>query len=226
MIAEVKAADLSGLPLAPLNPLPYRQQVQALRAYHTGFERLRDAGGPVTRLKLAPTWLMPPLVAVASPQGARDVLARSDAYMEKSVIHDEVRQLFGPNLFDLTYDPWLPRRRAVQPVFTKQHVRDFAGHLAQAADSVVDDWRPDSDVDLDTECRRLTLRALGRSVLGLDLDERAEAIAAPLRVAMKYTADRALRPLRAPRWLPTPARRRARRASATLHRVADDILRA
>ena len=102
---------------------------------------------------------------------------------------------------------------ALQPIFTKQHVRDFGGHMAQAAEMVADGWADGAEIDLDTECRRLTLRALGRSVLGLDLDEHSDAIAEPLRSRSKYIADRALQPLRAPRWLPTPARRRARAAS-------------
>ena len=129
-------------------------------------------------------------------------------------------------MFDLTHDAWLPRRRALQPVFTKQHVPQFAGHMAEAAESVPRGWRDGAEVDLDTECRTLTLRALGRSVLGLDLDERADALAAPLGTVVNYVVDRALRPVRAPRWLPTPARQRARAASAALHRLAADILQA
>ena len=62
-------------------------------------------------------------------------------------------------------------------------------------------------------------------MLGVDLDERADAIAEPMRVTQKYVADRGLRPLRAPRWLPTPARRRARGAAAALRQLAADILR-
>jgi deazaflavin-dependent oxidoreductase (nitroreductase family) len=41
------------------------------------------------------------------------------------------------------------------------------------AERVPRGWRDGAEVDLDTECRTLTLRVLGRSVLGLDLDERA-----------------------------------------------------
>jgi cytochrome P450 len=226
MVETIAKPDVVRLPLAPRNPLPYRQQVRAARAFHTGLEILRDAGGPVTRLVLAPRWLMPPVVVATSPQGARDILGRTGAYIEKTLVHDEVRHLLGANLFDLSHEPWLPRRRALQPIFTKQHVREFGGHMAQAAEMVAAGWRDGQQVDLDTECRRLTLRALGRSVLGLNLDERSESIAEPLRVALEYVADRAVRPLRAPRWLPTPARRRARAASATLHRLADEILQA
>src|ERR1700736_6589237 len=218
--------DVTALPLAPKNPLPYRQQLSCLRAFHTGVQTLRDAGGPVTRLQLAPKWLMPPIVIATSPQGGRDILGRSDAVMERTVVHHEVRHLFGANLFDLTHEAWLPRRRALQPVFTKQHVRAFGGHMAQAAQMVATTWMDGAEVDLDAACRRLTLRALGRSVLGVDLDEHAEAIAEPMRVGQLYVADRGLRPLRAPRWLPTPARRRARAAAARLRQLASDILRA
>ena len=226
MVETVEKSDTAALPLAPKNPLPYRQQVRALRAFHTGLEALRDAGGPVTRLKLAPKWLTPAVVVATSPQGARDILGRSGAQIDKTKSHDEFRYVLGPNLFDLRHEPWLPRRRALQPVFTKQHVREFGGHMAQAAEMTAAAWGSGSEVDLDVECRKLTLRALGRSVLGLDLDEHTDAIAEPLRVATKYATDRGLRPLRAPRWLPTPARRRARAASAALHGFANEILQA
>jgi cytochrome P450 len=219
MVETVEKADTAALPLAPKNPLPYRRQVRALRAVHTGLEALRDAGGPVTRLKLAPRWLSPAVVVATSPQGARDILGRTGAEIDKTRSHDEFRYVLGPNLFDLRHEPWLPRRRALQPIFTKQHVREFGGHMAQAAEMTAATWRNGSEVDLNVECRKLTLRALGRSVLGLDLDEHTGAIAEPLRVATKYATDRGLRPLRAPRWLPTSARRRARAASAAPARV-------
>jgi hypothetical protein len=76
MVDTLKKVDVHTRPLAPKNPLPYRRQLKALRTYHTGLEALRDTGGPVTRLVLAPKWLMPPVVAATSPRGARDVLGR------------------------------------------------------------------------------------------------------------------------------------------------------
>jgi cytochrome P450 len=226
MVETVPEVALSDLSLAPRNPLPYRQQLKAIRMYHTGLETLRDAGGPVTRLNLAPKWLMPQVVVATSPRAARDILGRGGGHIEKTRVHREMRQLLGPNLFDLTHEAWLPRRRALQPVFTKQHVREFAGDMAEAARTVADSWTDGTVVDLDTECRRLTLRALGRSVLGLGLDEHSDAIAESLRVALEYIADRALRPINSPRWLPTRAQRRARNASDMLHGLANEVLQA
>lgn len=219
-------AVLSELPLAPRNPLPVRHQLRAVRTFHTGMEELRDAGGPVTRLRLGPRWVFPPVVVATSPAAARDVLGRSEGHIDKARVHHEMRRLLGANLFDMTHEPWLPRRRALQPVFTKQNVGAFAGHMAQAAQTVSDAWVGGAVVDLDTECRKLTLRALGRSVLGLDLDEHADSVGASLRVALEYIANRSMKPMAVPRWLPTPARRRARAASAELRRIAGKILQA
>lgn len=214
------------LPLVPLNPMSYRDQVSALRSFSTGFETFRDSGGPVTRLKLGPRWLMPEVVVATSPQGGRDVLGQPDSWVDKTTMHREMRQVLGGNLFDLMHDEWLPRRRALQPVFTKKHVQAFGGHMAQAAHAVVDSWVEGERIDLDVECRHLTMRALGRSVLGIDLDQRADAIDQPLREVLGYIADRATSPIRSPRWLPTPARARARAAGATLRKLAADVLAA
>lgn len=223
----VETVEVAALPLAPRNPLPYLQQMKAARSYHTGCEVLRDAGGPVTRCSLAPTWMLPPVVVTTSPKGARDVLSRSYPFVDRAQpVFNEHRRLVGGSLFNFKHEAWLPRRRALQPVFTKQHVTQFAGRMAEGADRLSQAWGDGAELDLDRECRTLTLRVLARSVLGLDLDARADPLGEPLRTGAMYLAGRAVRPVRAPWWLPTPARRRARAASATFHGLADDILQA
>ena len=223
---DQSSSDVSSLPLAPINPLPYRQRVEALRTFHTGPERLRDAGGPVTRFTLGPRWLMPPMVMVTSPRGIHDVLSIKDDSVDKTTpIFDEMRAILGANLANLPHASWVSRRRTIQPVFTKQAVSEFGGHMAEAAEAVAQTWGDDAIVDLDAHARTLTLRALGRSVLGINLEEHDDAVEEPLRVALTYAITRATRPVRVPRWLPTPARRRARAASAKVHGVAREILR-
>lgn len=130
----------------------------------------------------------------------------------------------GDSLFVLPNEQWRPRKRALQPVFTKQTVRNFGDHMSRAAQMFVDRWHDGGEVDLDVECRRVAMRSLGRSVLAIDLNERADAIAQCMHVASGYTADRALRPVRAPRWLPTPARRRARAAVAAMRQLTDEMV--
>jgi cytochrome P450 len=218
--------DVSALPLVPKNPLPLRQLVKLVRTLDTGQELIRDAGGPITRMTFGPKWLFPPIVAVTSPDGMRDVLGRNDAFSERCTIHEEVRHMAGDSLFVLPNASWVPRKRALQPVFTKHNVRNFGGYMSRAAETFVDRWRDGGEVDLDVECRRLTMQSLGRSVLGVDLNELAGVIAEHMHDASSYTADRALRPVRAPRWLPTPARRRARAAVTSMRNVTNEILQA
>ena len=103
---------------------------------------------------------------------------------------------------------------------------NFGGHMSRAAQHFVDRWPAGGDVDLDVECRRIAMQSLGRSVLGIDLNERADTIANCMHVASSYTADRALRPVRAPRWMPTLARRRARAAVIAMRTITDEMVRA
>ena len=228
MLEAPEPVDVAQLPLAPKNPLPYLHQLRAGRSLIYGIQKLLDAGGPVTRIVLAPKWFFPALVLIASPQGARDVLGRNDEIADRggtpSMI--QMHRLMGGNLLDLPHHQWLPRRRTLQPMFTKQHVPRYAGHMAAAAQTVVDGWWDGAAVNLDTECRALTLRALGRSVLGQDLDARADTVGLALRTALSWIADRATRPVNLPQWLPTPGQQRARRANATLHQLAAEILAA
>src|SRR3984957_12596699 len=228
MLEAPESTDVAKLPLAPKNPLPYRHQVRAIRSLIEGFQELFDAGGPITRMVLGPKWLFPTAVLVASPQGARDVLGRTDEIADRggATPSIQMRRLMGGNLLVLPHHQWLPRRRTLQPMFTKQHVPRYSGHMAAAAQTVVDDWCDGATVDLDTQCRVLTLRALGRSVLGLDLDARADTVGPALRTALSWVADRGTRPVNLPQWVPTPGQRRARRANATLHRLAAEILAA
>ena len=215
MVETLTPSSIAALPLAPKNPLPYRQRVQAVRSFHTGPETLRDAGGPVTRFTVGPRWLVPTIVLATSPGAIRDILAVNDDNVDKtSPVLNELRRALGANSSNLPHELWIPRRRTLQPMFTKQHVREFGGHMAGAAERVCQGWSDGAELDLDAESRTITLRALGHSVLGMDLDQRLETISEPLGVALKYAMTRALRPLRAPRWMPTPARRRARAASA------------
>ncbi|BBZ26586.1 cytochrome P450 [Mycolicibacterium madagascariense] len=223
--------DTQALPLVPRNPLSLRQLLAATREFHTGGEVLSAAGGPVTRIQFGPAWLMPPIVLVTSPEGIGDLLARNHVFGERCIVHDEVRHLAGDSLWVLPNERWVPRKRALQPVFTQHNVRRFGGHMSRAARALVDDWRAAGlqtglDVDLDLACRRVTMQSLGRSILGLDLNERGDEIARSMHVASSYAADRALRPARTPRWLPTPRRRRARAAVATMLAVADEMLQA
>lgn len=214
-----------GLP--PVAPMPLPQRLRALREFHTGPAMVRDLAGPVVRLPIGPRHVVPPFVVVTSPQGAHDILAgTSNDTMDKlTPVHRETR-LIGDNVFNLPYEAWKPQRRTLQPLFTKRHVAGFAGHMAAAADERASAWTEGTRVDLDREMRGLTLRVLGRSLFGVDLDEHASDLGPSIEQVLGYVTSRALRPIRAPKSMPTPARHRFREALAQIQAVIDDAITA
>lgn len=211
--------------LPPVAPLPLAARLRAVREFHTGPAVVRDLAGPVVRVPLGPRLVVPPFVLVTSAQGAHDVLAGSsnDTMDKLTSVHRETR-LIGDNVFNLPYGTWRPQRRTLQPLFTKQHVATFAGHMSAAADERASGWGEGARLDLDREMRALTLRVLGRSLFGMDLDDRALDVAPSIRRVLSHITSRGFRPVRAPRWLPTPARYRFRTALADIHAVIEDAI--
>jgi cytochrome P450 len=220
---SVVTADPQAHPLPPKAALPLLARVKALREFHTGGEILRDAGGPVTMLTIGPGHIVPTFVMVTSPQGARDVLGGTDDAIDKEMIVHIQSRVWGQNVFNMPYETWKPRRRTLQPLFTKKHVATFAGHMSEAAEAVAAKWAHGAEIDMDHEIRRLTLRVIGRSAFGVDFGVNDEIGAAAERT-LSYVTKRALQPVRAPMWLPTLPRRRVRRAMAVLHSVIDDAV--
>jgi cytochrome P450 len=58
----------------------------------------------------------------------------------------------------------------------------------------------------------------------MNLGDRAEELGPPILRLLKRNTGRALRPVRAPLWLPTPARTRYRRALKAVHVVIDEAI--
>ena len=216
--------DIRTFPPAPNVPLGMLARMKDMRTFHTGLAHIRDAGGPVAIVRLGPSWLVPPFAVVTSPQGAHDVLAGSDGTFDKEMIVHVQTRLLGTNVFDLPHAPWKARRRALQPAFTKKQVSGYAGHMAQVAEERTAALIGDGQVDLDEEMRRLTLHVVGRSVFGLDLGEQAHELGPHVRRSLQYVTNRSLRPVRAPAWLPTPARRRLNRSLGAIRAVVEEAI--
>ena len=215
-------------PLAPNVKLSLPARLKAARRYHTGGETARDTSGPVAIFQIGPKQFGFRGAFVSSPQGIHDMLAGTDSAIDKEALGIQQSRVWGLNSFNLANMPWLPRRRTLQPVFTKRHVADYAGKMVAAADAVAATWTatPERTVDLDKQMRALTLQAIGTSVFGLDLGERASEFGEHLGVVTRWVSGRSLRPVRAPMWLPTPARSRFRASLAWIRTVLDEAIAA
>ncbi len=224
-MATLGLAPLSQLPVPPEVPMSLREKLRVAKAFHTEAVTVRNAGGRVCAMSIGPRWLVPRFVVVASPSGAHDVLAATSQSIDKGAdAHIQFRLLLGKSLFSMSNAEWKPRRRTLQPIFTKKHVATFARHMSVSADLLAADWLTAGRVDLDQDARRLTMRVLSRSVLGGDLGDRATGLGPDLNVVLSAVTQRVTSPVRSPFWLKTPARRRALRARDSIHAVLDDAV--
>lgn len=224
MRATVHAESLE--PLPPAATVRYLRLLRDLRKLTSVYEQMRDTTGPVTTVVLGPKRVFPPVVVVTSPEGARQVLSGHDGVFDKqALVFQEVQRLFGPNLFDVTLAPWVPRRRTLQPLFTRAHVGSYATHMTEAADRLAGRWRDAPGmVDLDQELRQLTLRVLGRTLFGRPLDAEAMTMGPHVERSLRYVTNRSLSPLRAPAWLPSYQRRRAHASRDVLRALIADAV--
>ncbi len=219
------ATDVGRLPPAPDVPLSLRERIAAIQVAHSGCETFRDAGGPVTTVRIAPKWMMPPIVAVTSPQGARDVLTATYPAVDRDFpFMTEQQKLNGGSLLNFSHREWVGRRRMLQPVFTTARIAELNGQMYDIAADAATSWRDGSEIDLDQESRRITMRVLGRTIMGFEPGSYTDELVDPLRRISKYIADRGRAPVKVPSWVPTRERRFAVRFNKVAHDLAAQIL--
>ncbi|WP_071286465.1 cytochrome P450 [Mycolicibacterium llatzerense] len=219
------ATDVGRLPPAPDVPLSLRERIAAIQVAHSGCEIFRDAGGPVTTVRIAPKWMMPPIVAVTSPQGARDVLTATYPAVDRDFpFMTEQQKLNGGSLLNFSHREWVGRRRMLQPVFTTARIAELNGQMYDIAADAATSWRDGSEIDLDQESRRITMRVLGRTIMGFEPGSYTDELVDPLRRISKYIADRGRAPVKLPSWVPTRERRFAVKFNKVAHDLAAQIL--
>lgn len=219
------ATDVGRLPPAPDVPLSLRERIAAIQVAHSGCETFRDAGGPVTIVRIAPKWMMPPIVAVTSPQGARDVLTATYPAVDRDFpFMTEQQKLNGGSLLNFSHREWVGRRRMLQPVFTTARIAELNGQMYDIAADAATSWRDGSEIDLDQESRRITMRVLGRTIMGFEPGSYTDELVDPLRRISKYIADRGRAPVKLPSWVPTRERRFAVKFNKVAHDLAAQIL--
>ena len=200
-------------------------KLRAARAYDVGLPAIAAEFGPVAQIGLGPGPWAPRFVVVSTADGAREALAGFDGSLDKT---GRSHRVFGDlgidHSFSLAHDAWLPLRRTLQPSFSKRKVATYAGNVADVVDDEVARWVADGEVDLADATRRITVRVLSRSVLGLDLDDRVERLAAATAVLGDGLARRATSPLPLPPSLPTPRARRLREAIGTFREIGLDVI--
>lgn len=187
-------------------------------------ERVRAACGDVVRFPIGPPGLRITNYGLFHPDGAQQVLT-GRGFRRQTFVTDELRAAFGNGLLTSEGQLWRRQRRTIQPLFTRQHVRRYAGMMAEEAAALVDHWsRLGGTVDAHREMTRVSLRVVTRALFGGDVAAADEVVGWTLPLLNEHVFRRLHLPIRPPWDWPTPRGRRALRARAALRAVVDDIV--
>jgi len=165
-----------------------------------------------------------PVVLVTSPTAARRVLVDNHrGWSKRTAQYGALSAVTGSGLLTSEGEVWRERRRTAQPAFHPGGLSDVAAQSVAAAQRMRAGWPEGGGVvDVDAAGLQATLEVVGRTLFGADVAEDGERLVAAVLEALEVVVGRVRTPL--PAWLPTPARRRLRRAVAALDEASDAVV--
>jgi len=206
------------LPLPPYPPNLGHPSLHVVRQMPDVLEFTERAhlAGDVVRTRLP---VMGDQYHLAHPEHAKRMLLTERERFRKSA---DFRIAFGEGLLTVEGEEWQRQREALRPLFTRERVHGYADGMVGQVRRRSDRWADGDRLDLQQEFTRMTLDVLFATVLGRELavdgDERLREAAENLHGWFVPTSY-----LLPPR-VPTPSRRRFRRAKAALREEADRLL--
>ena len=141
-------------------------------------------------------------------------------YPKDPFVNARLKLFLGEGLLTSEGGFWLRQRRLMQPAFHRRRVAALAKLMTEATEEMLVRWQTSAEsgrpLDVADEMTLLTLRIVGRALLGADLSEEAEALGGAFQVALEYVNFRSTHLLSMPQRIPTLHNRRFVRARREL----------
>jgi cytochrome P450 len=209
---------IEDLPLAPYPPTLGRPALHAFRQMRDPFAFFERALATedVVRVNLIGTG---DVYQLGHPDHTKRVLLTEREKFDKT---DDFRIAFGEGLLTVEGEEWAAQRDVLQPLFARDSVMGYADGMVEQIRRRSERWADGDRIELQREMTHMTLDVLFATVLGRELALDGDR---KIRAAAEHLHDWFLPTTYfLPDWVPTPARRRFRRAKATLREEADRLL--
>lgn len=153
------------------------------------------------------------LYVVKHPDHIADVLLnRGGDFRKTHTAFERLSEVLGDGLVTTDGELWKKHRRMIQPAFHSTRLARYAEIAATEATRATSTWTTGRVYEMASEMMQLTLRIVCRSLFSHDVTTDTDAVAA----AMSSFQDSLLRPDVLPGWVPSPGRRRMKRALSDL----------
>ena len=161
-----------------------------------------------------------PVVVINDPRDVEYVLVTNQRNFSKGYFYRLLAPAVGNGLLTSEGDFWRRQRRLAQPAFHQQRINAYAETMSKYSQKSMESWRAGEQRDVQDDLMRLTLRIVGRTLFGADLEESAPVVARALPRALAEMNKQITGPeFMLPGGVPTPSRIRLRRAVAQLDPV-------
>nr|WP_255480371.1 cytochrome P450 [Quadrisphaera sp. RL12-1S] len=170
-----------------------------------------------------------PVLLVNTVAGARRVLVENAGnWSKRTVQYGALSLVTGSGLLTSDGSAWREARRVAQPAFHRSGLVAVAEQSVAAAERLRSRWDAAGGglVDVDAAALQATLEVVGRTLFGGDVTaegvDDGERVVAAVLEALGVVVSRARTPV--PGWLPTPSRRRLRRANRVMDEVVERVV--
>lgn len=166
---------------------------------------------------------------VNDPRAAHRVLVENAKNYTKSVNYQGLKVVLGNGLLTAEGEPWKKHRKLAQPAFHRDRLEEFARTMSACTADVVARWEETIAAtgvpfDLHAEMTKLTFRIVGKTLLGTDLENEAQAFGDALYETLCWANAHVESVVRIPPWMPTPKNRRFRAAQRTIEAVIARVI--
>jgi cytochrome P450 len=166
------------------------------------------------------------LVLLSHPDLIEEVLTARARHTTKTVLLQALRPVLGDGLLLSEGDTWLRQRRLIQPAFHRQRIAAYGDAMAGYADRAMERWKDGQTRDVHADMLAITQAIVAKTLFDADVSDDAWDVGQALHVLMEDFFRRRTRLFELPKFVPTPARRRARRAVERLDRIVYGIIAA
>lgn len=204
-----------------LLPLPYGFVLESRRDPLGFLRRSADLYGDVFRTQVGPMVIH----LLSHPDHVRHVLQDRHKNYPRSWHYRFTKLVIGNGLVATEGEVWRKQRRLLQGAFQPQRVAEFAPPMVEATSEMLDRWSAGAVFDAHQEMIRLTLRIVGKTLLGVELGGHADKIGPAVTEALAYLDYRINTLLAPPLAVPTPRNLRFRRARRVIDELIFEIIR-
>jgi cytochrome P450 len=166
------------------------------------------------------------LVLLSHPDLIEEVLTVRARQTTKTALLQMLRPVLGDGLLLSEGDTWLRQRRLMQPAFHRQRIAAYGDVMAAYAERGMADWKDGETRDVHADMMAITQAIVAKTLFDADVSDTAWDVGQAVHVLMEDFSKRRLSLFRVPRFVPTPARRRSRRAVARLDEIVYGIIAA